>query len=331
MNNEEKRELAREFEGIAKETISNLNWHWFQWHFQHHNVTPFVQSILEACVDCEDKLPGLGRSFLSEICSIGGIDRHLPHYDQILQKLSEVLVLRQLLLSDWPAETTFQHEPTINARGKRPELKVNTPSIEYLFEVKTPALTEHTRQRGENNLQLPGRMLPRDLIEGLDNGKPLTLPRDNPVKDFLIDAEAKFAEFKEANESISILIIVWDDHIFEPITSLVNKASGLLTKNSFYRTDEDTAIDFPNVDAIVLVRHLLYFQDAAAQRPMLERRDAFDFGDANALPSVFISLPNREEVPEAIKCFLRALPLDDPFMQNAAKYRPQELVMWIDV
>ena len=321
--------LAREFLTTVKRAFTTPDWHWFQWHFQRHDVTPFAQSILEACVDCEDKVPGLGTSFLNEICSIGGIDRHLPHYDQILQKLSEVLVLRQLLLSDWPAGTTFQHEPAINARGKRPELKVNTPTREYLFEVKTPALTDHIRQRRENNLQLPGRMLPRDLIADLDNGRPITLPRDNPVKDFLIDAEAKFAEFKAVNESISILIIVWDDHIFEPITSLTNEVSGLLTPNSFHRTDEDTAIDFPNVDAVVLVRHLLYFRNAAAECPLLERRDAFDFGDANALPNVFIPLPNREDVPEAIKVFLRALPMNHPFIQNAAEYRPQEIVFWI--
>jgi len=329
MNNEEKRTCVREFLNIAKERISTLDWHWFQWHFQHQEVTPFVQSILEAIVDCEDKVPGLGTSFLNEICTIGGINRHLPHYDQILQKLSEVLVLRQLLLSDWPIGTTFQHEPAVNARGKRPELKVNTPTNEYLFEVKTPSLTEHIRQRGENNLQIPGRTLPREIVENLRDGRPITLPRDNPVKDFLIDAEAKFAEFKAENVSTSILIIVWDDHIYEPITSLINEASGLLTPNSFHRTVENVAIEFHNIDAIVLVRHLLYFQNAAAQRPLLERRDAFDFGDENALPNVFIPLLNGADVPEAIKGFLRAFPLDHPFIQNAAEYRPQELVIWI--
>ena len=165
-------------------------------------------------------MSGLGRQLIRDLGAIGGIDRHEPHYDQLMQKLAEILVLRQLLALSWPGGTTFEHEPALTRHGKRPELKVVTPEHVYLFEVKTPSLTAHARNRAKNDLQAPARMFERDILDRLAGEGGLTLPRDNPVKDFLIDAELKFAPFKAATRATSLLVIVWDDHIYEPITVL---------------------------------------------------------------------------------------------------------------
>lgn len=65
--------------------------------------------------------------------------------------------------------------------------------------------------------------------------------------------------------------------------------------------------------------------------PLLERTHAFDFGDANVLPNVFIAVEGQEEVPEFIREGLRARPLDDPLMQVAAEYHPAEMILWLDL
>jgi hypothetical protein len=93
----------------------------------------------------------------------------------------------------------------------------------------------------------------------------LTLPRDNPVKDFLIDAEAKFAPFKAATRATSLLVIVWDDHIYEPITVLTQEQCGLLTPNSCYTDASGGPVTFPDIDAVVLIRPYV-FQERGGRR-----------------------------------------------------------------
>lgn len=326
-----RQEIGPELLGDAALGIMSQRWHWFQYHFRYLPPTPFARSFIEACIDCEMRLPGLGKQLIRDIGAIGGIERHEPHYDQLMQKLAEVLVLRQLLFLPWPAGTTFQHEPALAPRGKRPELRVVTPESSYLFEVKTPSLTPHARNRAANGLQAPVRMFDRAMLDGLAQDGGLTLPRDNPIKDFLVDAEQKFGPFKDAGPTTSILVIVWDDHIFEAITVLTQEQCGLLTPNSYLKGVDGEAVTFNKIDAVVLVRHLMYFRNAAAEARLVERAHAFDFGDETALPNVFIPVPSGTDVPAFIRDGLRAKPLDDPLLQNAAEYRPVEMVFWLNL
>jgi hypothetical protein len=331
MDAEERKRLTISLLREAAIGVHAQKWHWFSYHLSFLPPPPFAQSFIDACVDCEARLPGLGETLIRDIGQIGGIEKHEPHYDQLLQKLAEILLLRQLLLLPWPEGTTFDHEPALNPTGKRPELRVVTPEHTYLFEVKAPSLLSHERSRAKNGVQAPVRMFQREMLERLAGDGGLTLPRDNPVKDFLVDAELKFAPFKAAKPSTSVLIIVWDDHIYEPITVLTQPQCGLLTEGSYFRTEAGSAVAFPNIDGVVLVRHLLYFQRAAGDKPLIERDHAFDFGGDQALPNVFIPVPNGQEVPDFVKAGLRARPLDDPWLQQAAEYRPLELVFWMDV
>jgi hypothetical protein len=237
-------------------------------------------------------------------------------------------VLRRLLSLDWPQGTAFEHEPAVTAKGKRPELRVVTPERAYLFEVKTPSLLEHTEARNRNPVQAPSRALPQNHLQKLAAGSGLTLPRDNPVKDFLIDADKKFGQFKDVSAHTSILVIVWDDHIYEPITVLTHQECGLLTPNSYFKDAAGTAVQFPNTDAVILIRHLNYVQNATADRPLGDRSHALDFGTAQDLPNVLIEIAAQPDLPALILDGLRARPLDDQACQHAAEYRPQDIVLW---
>ncbi len=317
---------------LLKEAGFNISggkaWHWFSYHFSMLPPHPLARSIVDACADCEMKLPGLGFQFVKEIAAISGKEKHEPHYDQLLQKLAEILVVRQLLTLEWAAGTTFQHEPAVSADGKRPELRVVTPERVFLFEVKAPALREHIHARRTNAFQVPGRTLPMAQVQKLAGKGGLTLPRDNPVKDFLLDADKKFAPFKAIQAETALLVIVWDDFIYEPITALKHEQCGLLTANSYLKDGTGAAVQFPNIDAVVLVRHLTYFMRAASDEPLQERAHALDFGDEGALPNVFITIGDPGLVPKMVQQGLRAVRWDDPFLQRAADYRPKDIVFW---
>lgn len=303
-------------------------WHWFAYHFSKLPPHPMARSVIDAAADCERRIQGLGSQFIEDISRISGKEKHEPHYEQLLQKMSEILILRQLLSLEWPVGTVFQHEPAVSATGKRPELRVVTPERSFLFEVKTPSLLEHIRMRNSNALQAPGRALSKDRLQVIA-GDGLTLPRDNAVKDFLLDADKKFGEFKAQHPDTSVLVIVWDDFIYEPITALVHEKCGLLTPNSYLRDDAGSALRFPNIDAVVLVRHLTYLYRATRDEPLEERDHALDFGDNRSLPNVIINLTAPALIPDIVRNGLRAAPWDSPMIQRAADYRPKDIVFWV--
>lgn len=324
---------AKTWVGLLQQAVLTIGraekWHWFQYHFSHLPPHPMARSVIDAAADCEKRIPGLGFQFIQDIASICGMEKHEPHYDQLLQKLAELLVLRQLLSLEWPEGTSFQHEPALSATGKRPELRVVTPERSFLFEVKTPSLLEHIRARSANPVQAPGRVLPIEMVQELTGGKGLTLPRDNPVKDFLVDADKKFAQFKAVQAETSVLIIVWDDFIYEPITVLSHKRCGLLTPHSYFKDDAGAPHKFANIDAVVLVRHLTYFYRATRDEALEERAHALDFGDNRSLPNVIIPVADPALIPDIILDGLRLKSLDSPTLQYMADYRPKDIVFWV--
>lgn len=310
--------------------ISNQEWHWFDYHFKR--LHPFAVSLVKTCYEIEQVMPSQGIKFLDEIAGIGGVEKDLGHYQQLLQKCSEILAIRQILLVPWVADVSFEFEPKAPGSEKRPEFVVSTEGRKVGFEVKAPALLDHQNKRYTNDVQIPGRHFPPEMVEMLKMGKEATFPRDNPVKDFLESANEKFAGFRDEGDFVGILVIIWDDFIYEPITSLVaEEAQGLLTPNSFNRTGEGEPIQYPNIDGVILIRHLTYFSNAAGDRPIEERKHAFDFGAENSLPNVFIPVPGGRDVADEIKTTFRALPLDHPMVANSADYRPQEMIMWLNV
>ena len=82
-------------------------------------------------------------------------------------------------------------------------------------------------------------------------------------------------------------------------------------------------------NSVIAIRHLLYFREAAAERPF-ERAHCFDFGNEHDLPNVAMSVPDTEDIPEFITVGLRALQHDDERISNSADYRPQEMIVWIN-
>jgi hypothetical protein len=309
------------------------HWHWFRYHFGTLNVPgwehPLAADIIDALVVCDNVMPGYAQSFIARLASIGGKEKFLPHYEQLLQQLAELHVVLQVVSFDWLGGAQFVAEPTAEASKKNPEITVRHEGIVYGIEVKAPALMAHVRARNANGTQVPARIFTPEMLVTLKKpDESLTLPRDNPVKDFLISADAKFAPFKaEATQFIGLLVIVWDDHIYEPISSLLHESSGLLTQASFHTDGSGAAITFPNVDGVFLIRHLHQLARAARDKPLIDEcRHPLDYGVDGQFPfKVFVQNPNGEEVPEIAQRCLQGIP---PCPEMGAEYTPKDLVWW---
>lgn len=313
----------------AYDGLQEVGWHWFGYHFLN-GPTPFAMSIFRTCASLDASTNGIGRQLLAELLSIGGRERDEDQYEQLLQKLAEMLVLERVVNSDWPEGTVFEYEPEAVRGSPRPELLVTCNEMRLVVEVKAPSLLRHIRNRASNRVQLPYRdsmsITTAEQISGEDG---VTLPRDNPISDFLKSADRKFEGFRNGNTA-SLLVIVWDDYIYEPISTLMNESSGLLTPRSFQR-DPDTGVPlkFPNVDAIVALRHLNYFILASRERPLFDRVDGMDFGDEQALPNVAIGVSSLEAVPQHVYDQLRALPFGHGALLGA-EYHVTDMVFMVD-
>jgi hypothetical protein len=168
----------------------------------------------------------------------------------------------------------------------------------------------------------------RELAETLIQGdEKIVLPRDNVVKDFLISANEKFHSFKqESPEAITILVIVWDDFIYEPITALLNQSSGLLTDNSFFRNGDGPA-KFENINAVILIRQSHHIVRATRdQLPTDGLMHPLDWGNfGTVLPKAYVPVNSTETVDRYLCEILRATHISE--LADAADYRPQELVL----
>lgn len=322
--------FARLLEGTSN------RWHWWSFHFQsaaRGDDVPFVPALLGALLVIDDAMPGYAARNAEAIVALAGRDHHEPHYEQLLQRLAEIHVALHVVHASWPPSTSLADEPVAPGSARNPELVVSTPQARLGVEVKAPALLEHQRRRSVRRLQAGGRLFePEQLIEMAGDKDELILSRDNPVKDFLISAEAKFLSFRQVDPDFyGLLVIVWDDFIQEPITSLIHPASGLLTANSFARDEQGSPLTFPSIDGILLVPHLQYFKLALAEegreRPFEIGRDIFKWDIDPGRPAAYLATPDGRPIPEDIGSSLNLRPLTE---LAGAEYQPSDLVLWMN-
>ncbi len=302
-------------------------WHWLQRNFSpdHYREPYFARVTLDALLTCDEAMPGFADDMLRRLERIGGREKNLDDYEQIKQWLGELLVVHHFVSYAWPLPATFDHEPVTAASKQNPEMTVNAAGFRLGVEVKTPDLRQLVEQRQTADWQLLARTPGlKDTLSG-----EVVLPRDNPVKDFLRSADSKFAGFRAADPAFrSVLVIVWNDHINEPISALLSPSSGLLTPNSFDKRSDGSRRTYRNVDAVVLLRHQNQFIEGMANRPPLDDRDHFlDYGRPGAFPfNTLISCPDGQPLDEELVKALQAVP---PHPMLGAEYIPAESVMWI--
>lgn len=304
-------------------------WHWFNYHFAHRlhgSVHPLAESFIESCLLCDEKIPGFACKMVDDIAALSGNEKFEPHYEQLLQRLAELLIIRQVATFDWGTDFAIDYEPTAGSSKKNPEIVVKTKDYQVGVEVKAPSLFSHIRVRKSTDIQIVSRS---PYSKAFQVGKTATMPRDNPIKDFLISANNKFEQFKIENPVFtSLLVIVWDDHIYEPISSLTHPVAGLFTPNSFAKDSNNQPIEFNNLDGVIIVRHLHQLLSSSRDEILIDgRKHPFDYGDDGQFPpKVIIPTPKGQTIsPVILDCF-QAKPID-PTM--GAEYVPTDFVRWL--
>jgi len=131
-------------------------WHWFGYHAQ--NRTPFMVSLARACSNLTRISPDAPERMLRELAGIGGRDRNRDDYNQLIQKMSEILVLQQVCLMPWSDDTRLEIEGSAPGSPRQVDCVATLPDGSKIgFEVKAPAYLDHTDRRGRGGLQIPAR------------------------------------------------------------------------------------------------------------------------------------------------------------------------------
>ncbi len=295
--------------------------HYFAAHAAHGNVRPFVAELAQALATIDTAVPSLAVEMLDRIAAIRGIGE--DPYESIIQILAEIYVAEGAVTTadrDDVAHPVFSHEPRTPG-GKNPEFDACGGGRWYAVEVKTPRLIDYGRQREQQQLQLTAR-LPNPSAFG-----PATLPRDNPVKDFLVSADAKFEAYNGVRPDASaILTIVWDDFVQEAVSALSHPQSGLFTERSFLKDKNGQAVQFPNVDAVVLIRHQHQIIRATREEPLGDGQQAFRYHGPPFPPKALVTNPRGTPIPTEIIDALGATPIED--LAGYAEYTPPDLIIW---
>ncbi|MXG90338.1 hypothetical protein [Nocardioides flavescens] len=306
-------------------------WHWLDYNFTPgtEGSTYFAPLTLGALITVDEAMPGYADEMLGRLESIGGRDRNRDDYEAISQWLAELVVVLHLVRHEWSEPPVLTMEPTAPSTvvKKNPEVMVEVAGHgRFGVEVKSPNLVNHQKSRGRQ----PWQLLERSDVKPADLSGGVTLPRDNPVKDYLISADAKFAGFRDAYADFqSVLVIVWDDYVNEPLTALLSPASGLLTENSFHKDASGNAVSYPNVDAVLLMRHQHQLQRGMSNlEPVDDRMHFLDYGSPDRFPPhVLVPNPAGQPLDEE---WVGALGGWYPDLLPGAENNPGSMVMWID-
>lgn len=210
-------------------------------------------------------------------------------------------------------------------QNKNPELTISTDTMKVGIEVKAPEFVKKHNERAQKPQQLPSRS---QIIEIVRKEETM-LPRDNPVKDFLISADKKFEEFKKADPDFySVLVIVWDDFVYEPISALTSPQAGLFTANSFAKDENGNALSFSNVDCVIITRHLLPIKSGTRDEPLPDMaQHPLDYGrHGEFLFKIYVKNPiSKTEILEKIMDCFQVL---EPGPQLGAEYLPSDFIRW---
>jgi hypothetical protein len=146
----------------------------------------------------------------------------------------------------------------------------------------------------------------------------------------MISANEKFKEFKANDNFYSILFVIWDDFIYEPISALIGKPSGLFLEESFAKDNNGKRKKFPFVDAVFLDRHLIQIMNATQDKNLLDgKKHAMDYGHYNEFPyKVVIPNPDSflsDKIPnEVFECFQ----IHKISPELGAEYVPSDIILW---
>jgi len=235
--------------------------------------------------------------------------------------LAEIDVLHYQCCCPWPEGTTFEHEPRSAAGSPNPEALICAPELSLGIEVKSPNIRRH-----RNDLSAGWQAVSRAL-----NPKKFEftgLPRDNAVKDAIAGANEKFRSLRSTGRAfIGVLALVWDNMMHEPISAIINPASGLFTPNTF----DPEKRTFDRVDAVVIVPHLHQLIEGPGNRKFIDGT-TFEWRTADEFPfRPYIVNPASLRGQQGARAAEGIFGAHDHCVLHGAEYSPADSILWIDI
>lgn len=302
---------------------------WLDVHMDPLRPTNFGLQILIALTEVENKQAELGVAFVKELADVPyypselDAQRWRDNFETLIQKLAELIVLKAICSVEWEKPFQILIEPTNGTTGKKPDFVVNEAGHNWLFEVKCPAFIKYEEIRRKNLYQLPVRSFLHDLVKDDPGG--LTLPRDNVVKDFLSSAEEKFSNF--SRDQTSVLVIVWDSHIYEAVSILKHTEAGLLTPKSWHKNGAQI-VSFSSVDHVLVLNKMDDLVAGAQEQKLVFGHQPFMLDREHGLPAVWCANDEEIALQERILKSFDAWPYDGTSI--AADYALTDAVLWLN-
>ncbi|MFA8433350.1 MAG: hypothetical protein ACEPOZ_02435 [Marinifilaceae bacterium] len=283
-------------------------WHWFAPHFtplKQGNESAFVQSLLDSLLIIGQHLPKLPLTYLNRIASFSGKPYNIRQYEQLMQLLAEILILHQVMAYKWKRKIRFVWEPKSILSNKGPELNLEGADYTIGIEVKSPSLLFHENPKALNRNQ-----------ESIQPGK---MPQFNPMENYLESAREKFSGFKQdASNYFSLLVVVWDHLIHEPISALLNPKFGIFRNSNSY----------PMVDAVILTQHRALFGHFLKEpKQNYNSPILLDYGLPDTEPyKIIIANPDSQtSIPQDV---IDCLQVEPPDQIPGEKYNPANQIPW---
>nr|WP_294917912.1 hypothetical protein [uncultured Neokomagataea sp.] len=269
--------------------------HFLDHHIQYALQNTFGSNLIRALGRCEQRLPGSGIRLLNELLNIPAdqhkdIERKTERFEQVMQKLAEISAINTIINMTWPEGTYFSIEPK-GTNGAKPDLLVRTPSGIYLFEIKCPCFILDRTKKTLPLLEIVVRNKDLNEITGSFDGN-IILPKDNKLCDFLKSAARKFSGFEEETILSNILILFWDEDMYQAISPLIDPECGIFTNNTWIIDADGNQEMFTNVDGIILLNRYDSLSDGTINPPLIHTPDPFCFSPSVELRNVW--LPNKQ-------------------------------------
>jgi hypothetical protein len=308
---------------LPHEKDSHIMWWTMSNMMTRGNTTVFINGLTKALLAIDEASPGYAKDRIERISAIKGLgDTALETLYQIMAEIYCAAGAVAVADRDAAESAIFKDEPRAAAGGKNPEFSSQFHSIKYAVEVKSPSLIQYRKNRATKDVQLTTR-IPHSNTIFPDS----TLPRDNPVKDFVVSANAKFEEFARVDDGFRILTIVWDGYMNEVVAALTSKVSGLFTDRSFHRGSDGKRFSYPFLDGVVVCDYQLTIAYAFLNKIDLTFPAEFMKYHVQVPPKAFILCPDGRPVPEELLTALGATPLE---FCHGTEYQPIEMIQWFD-
>ncbi len=320
----DEKQLAGTYKKFSKGPLT-----WLGYHLDEKLPSRFGQNLLRALRVCEDHTPGNGARLAKELA-------HIPYvatkddpvaaeerFEELIQKLAEILVARTISSIDWGDGAKILIEPRNPVTKGRPDFAVETAEHTYLFEVKCPSFLKHNRTRSRNGIQLPVRS-PLGLRSDMQ-GEDVTKPRDYTVKQFLESADKKFRSYSQ-KPTTGVLALVWEENMYEAVGVLTHPEVGLLTPKSWAAVG-GVRQAFAAVDYVLIISRLTDISQGTQNAFRSRESDPFTIERDPVLPTAWCTNLGKDDPEDRIAAAFGAWPHDG--LSIASEYSPMEVIMWI--